>query len=291
MEIVVCVKHVLDARLPIEVTEQGQPAQRDTEPIYVFNLADRCALEEAVRLRDANSSSRVTAVTVGPKRAEAVLAHCLARGADQAVHILTDDVPLDSFSVARFLRDEIRKRGFDLILGGNKTEDGGTAEVGPVLAELLDIPQVTNAVRLTVSIGDGKIVAERKLERGYRQVVEVQGQALITVDPSICQPRYITQRVLAYAVKIVSSEANLVPAQDGGLPDQGPQLRQVTGIAPPRPRPKKLATLDAGMSPAERLAMLVGGAMPTKSTQRTTGQAADLADEIIAFLREKGLLD
>lgn len=91
-----------------------------------------------------------------------MLAHCLARGADRVVHLLTDEqAHLDSFSVARVLSAEIGKRGFDLILCGDRTEDDGASEVGPVLADLLDIPQVTNVVNLKLSVRDRKLVAEK----------------------------------------------------------------------------------------------------------------------------------
>lgn len=291
MEILVCVKQVLDTRLPIEVTEDGAVVQREPWPVYVLNPADRCALEEAVRLRDAVGGSRVTALTLGRASARAVLGHCLARGADGTVHLLTEDSEeLDPFAVARLLSSQIRTRAFDLVLCGNRTEEGSSAEVGPVLAELLDIAQVTNVVKLNVVAGERKVVAERKLERGYRQVVEASLPALVTVDASISQPRYVTARASRFGEKGLARNGSLVSVQGGALTGQGPVLRRVAGRTPPRPRPKKIAQPDAAMSAEDRMAMLMGGAMPTKSSQRTTGGAESLADEIIAFLREKGLL-
>lgn len=291
MEILVCVKLILDTRLPVQVTEQGTVIQGEPWPVYVLNPADRAALEEAVRLRNEVGDCRITAITVGPARAGVALAYCVARGADNTVHLITDElVQMDSFYVARVLGAEIRKREFDLIMCGNNTEDNSSGEVGPFLAELLDLPQVTNVVKLNFGSRERKLVAERKLERGYRQLVETGLPALLTLDSSICQPRYVTVRAARYGAKRLAETGTIVRVQDSSLNSSGPSLRSVVSVSPPRPRPKKIAQPDAGMSPAERMAMLMSGAMPTKSSQRTTGGPESLADDMIAFLKEKGLL-
>lgn len=291
MEIIVCVKHILDTRLPVAIVDEGVVAQKEPWPVYVLNPADRCALEEAIRLRGEIGDCRVTAMTVGPARTKSALAHCLARGADKAVHLISDEsARLDSFSVASLLNAELRTRDFDLVICGYKTEDDGAAEVGPVLAELLNIVQITNVVKLAIAPQDKTLVAERKLERGYRQVVSAGLPALVTVDSSICQPYYVTRRAARFSEKGMDANTTTVIVQDDTVLAFGPSVRQVTGVAPPRPRPKKIEQPDADMSAADRLAMAMGIGAPKKSTERATGDAEGLADDIISFLREKGLL-
>lgn len=292
LKIMVCMKQVLDTRLTIEVSDSGDIMQKSPWPVYMINPADRCGLEEAIRLRDEISGSSVTTMTLGPERDESVLAHCLAKGADEVVHLLSDeDHNLDSFSVARALSAEIRKRGFDLIICGNKTENDGASEVGPFLAELLDIAQVTNVVNFSLLPQGNKFLAERKLERGYRQTVEVSLPALITVDSSICQPRYVTVRAKSNWAKSLSQHVDRIYV-DCGLLNSDFSLREVVGISSPRPRPKKINRPDAEMSSMDRLAFVMGlgTSGPPKPNQRTTGRPDKLADEIIDFLKEKGLL-
>ncbi|WP_418791597.1 electron transfer flavoprotein subunit beta/FixA family protein [Phosphitispora sp. TUW77] len=288
LNIMVCVKQVLDTRLSLAVNESGV-AQKEPWPVYTLNPADRCALDEAIRLRDEAGSGTVTAVTIGSARAEAALAQCLARGADKAVHVLLEKETLDSFSVARVLSDIAKKHNYDLILCGNKTEDDGSSEVGSVMAEMLDIPQVTNVINLTIN--GNKLEAERKLERGYRQVLESSMPAVITVDTSICQPRYVTIRASSYKAKTISRDVERINLTDESLLNYASELRSVVGISPPKPRPKKIA-MDTGASAADKMAMLMGlGGPPKKAAaQKSSGGPESAADEIIEFLKEKRLL-
>jgi electron transfer flavoprotein beta subunit len=290
MEILVCVKQVLDARLPIEVTDGGEVRQREVSPVFVLNPADRCALEQAVKLRDMVGPCRITAMTVGPSGARMVLEQCLARGVDAVVHLLTDgSVPLDSFAVARALSGAIDR--FDLILCGDRSLDEGTSEVSSILAELLDIPQVTGVVKLTVSPQDSQVVAERRLERGYRQVVQTGLPALVAVDVSICEPRYLTRRAIRCAAAMLPGKCKIINVSSAEGSEDGPELRKVTARMPPRPRAKKTVAADEGKSAQDRIAMLLGGgASPAKASKRTNGGPQGAADEIIAFLKEKGLL-
>lgn len=292
LNIVVCVKQVLETRLALEIKENSEVVQKEPWPVYLINPADRCALEESIRLRDMAGGGTVTAITLGPVRSKSVLAHCLARGADRAVHLVTDEsMHLDSLSVAHVLGAEIKKQKIDLILCGNKTEDDGASEVGAVLAELLDISLVTNVVNLNVSLNDHNLVAIRKLERGNRQEVETKLPALVTVDNSICQPRYVTVRASRYRAKRISLDAEQISIDDPSLLNYGSDMRSVVGITPPKPRPKKIVRA-VGASAADKMAALMGlgGPAPKKPAQSTAAGPESLADEVINFLKEKGLL-
>lgn len=287
---VVCVKQVLETRLALEIDESAV-VQKEPWPVQVINSADRCALEEALRLRDEADGGWVTAVTLGDADAGSVLAHCLARGADNVIHILTNKpANLDSFSVARVLSEIIGQLKPDLVLCGNRTDDDGASEVGPVLAELLDLALVTNAVNLRIS--DHVLTVIRKLERGYRQELESNLPALVTVDKAICQPRYVTVRAKRHRGKGLAQDVQCLPMENYNKVHYGSDLRSVISITPPRPRPKKIAR-DAGASPADKMAAMMGfgGSAPKKRAQSSTGVGPEsLAEEIIDFLKEQGFL-
>ncbi|MBI4317063.1 MAG: hypothetical protein HY675_01125 [Chloroflexi bacterium] len=290
MHIVVFVRQVLDTRLPLEITPQGEVSQKSCSPIYVMDLADRCALEEAMRIRAEVENTIVTAITLGPVRCKSVLSDCLARGVDRAIHLVVDvPAPLDSLSAARILVRHIQELDFDLLLCGNRTLDDGPSEVGPALAELLAVAGVTGVVKLAVSAPERRLVAERKLERGYRQVVEADLPAVVSVDGSICQPRYVSTRARSYAARTLAERCSVVQLQS---PTQSecPPLRSLLRHASPRPRPKKTAQPDSSMSVEDRMAMIMGGGAPTISGTKVATGPESAADEIIAFLKDIGVL-
>lgn len=144
MKILVCVKQVPDT------TEVKLSADYTLERDFVaqvMNPADESALEKGLALRDAHGGS-VTVLTMGPKRAEGMLREALSRGADHAV-LLTDPAfaGADTLATARALKAAFETLGgFDVVLCGRRAVDGETGQVGPMLASLLDIPCIPNAM-------------------------------------------------------------------------------------------------------------------------------------------------
>lgn len=191
MEILVCIKQVPDpehfdqVRLdPVtrNIIREGIPA--------IINPLDRHALEEALRLREKHDA-RVTVVSMGPPPAAQALQEALAMGADRAC-LLCDRAfsGADTLATAVTLAAAARKLGkFDLILCGNETVDGGTAQVPAQLAELLDLPCATGVVRL--EIADGAARVERVFERG-RLKMALDLPCLVAVRREINQPRLPT---------------------------------------------------------------------------------------------------
>lgn len=161
MKILVCVKQVPDT------TEIKLSADYTLERDFVaqvMNPADESALEKALALRDVHGGS-VTVLTMGPKRAEGMLRETLSRDADDAV-LLTDPAfaGADTFATAQVLRAAFQTLGgFDLILCGRRAVDGETGQVGPMLASLLDIPCITNALNIQVEgTGEQRIVTVKE---------------------------------------------------------------------------------------------------------------------------------
>jgi electron transfer flavoprotein beta subunit len=154
---------------------------------WIVSPFDEYALEEALQITEAKGGE-VTAVTYGPARAEAALRDCLARGAHKAVHVIGGEATLgDSFTIAKVLAKVVAGRECDFVLCGNKGVGTDCSQVGPMLAELLDIPHVANVTKLDV--GDGSFTAGREVEGGLEQV-ESSLPALLTCQKGLNEPRY-----------------------------------------------------------------------------------------------------
>lgn len=185
MNIFVLLKRTFDTEEKI-VINQGQIQEDGAE--FIINPYDEYAVEEAIQLRDEHGGE-VTVVTVGSEEAEKELRTALAMGADKAVLIdVEDDLDdIDQYTTAKILAKYFEDQEYDLIIGGNVAIDGGSGQVGPRLAELLDIPQVTTITKIDVD-GD-KATIERDVE-GDKEVVEVSLPALVTAQQGLNEPRY-----------------------------------------------------------------------------------------------------
>ncbi|MCD2434868.1 electron transfer flavoprotein subunit beta/FixA family protein [Acidaminococcus sp. NSJ-142] len=156
MNIVVCVKQVPDtAEMRIDPVTNNLVRDGVTN---IMNPYDQYALETALELKD-EMGAKVTVVTMGPPHAEAVLKDCLAVGADDA-KLISDRAfgGADTLATSAAMANTIKHFGIpDLILCGRQAIDGDTAQVGPEIAEHLDLPQVTGALKVKVD-GDEVIV-------------------------------------------------------------------------------------------------------------------------------------
>lgn len=190
MKIYVCVKQVPDTSGKVEVNENGtlNRASMDT----IINPDDLSAMEAALAIKD-ETDCKVIAVTMGPPQAEGMLRELLAMGADEAILISGREFGgSDTYATSQIIAGAIHHAGLnkeDLILCGRQAIDGDTAQVGPQIAEKLEIPQATYAVNLTLA-GD-KIQVKSALEDGY-MVTEVERPCLVTCMKELNQPRYMT---------------------------------------------------------------------------------------------------
>lgn len=157
----------------------------------IFNPEDLHALEQALRIKDRVEGSTVTILTMGPGRAAEVIREGLYRGADNG-YLLTDRkfAGSDTLATSYALSQAIRKlEPWDIIFAGRQAIDGDTAQVGPQVAEKLNVPQVTYAEEIT-GISKGDVTIKRRLERGV-ETVKAKLPVLITVHSSApaCRPR------------------------------------------------------------------------------------------------------
>ncbi|MDI6755199.1 MAG: electron transfer flavoprotein subunit beta/FixA family protein [Thermodesulfobacteriota bacterium] len=181
MNIIVCIKQVI-AGDQVKIDPHTHRIVRSAE-FSRINPFDLCALAMAVRLKKEYSGT-MTAVTMGPEISEEVLWEALAIGADRAV-LLSDPrfATSDTLATSYVLGMGVRKIGkYDLILCGMRTTDSGTAQVGPQLAEELNIPHVTGVERVE---GKENLFRVERTSDGFREIAEVSSPALFTVSSKI----------------------------------------------------------------------------------------------------------
>ena len=171
LNIIVLAKQVPDTRnVGKDAMKEDGTINRAALPA-IFNPEDLNALEQALRLKDANPGSKVTLLTMGLPRASEIIREAIYRGADTGI-VLTDRVlgGADTLATSYSLAQAVKKFGnYDIILGGRQAIDGDTAQVGPQIAEKLGLPQVTYAEEI-VELKDGYVVVKRRLEAGVETV-------------------------------------------------------------------------------------------------------------------------
>ena len=162
MNIIVCVKQVPEvADADLEINKPGTEIEKE-DLVMDINEWDNYAVEEAVRIKEAHGGA-VTVVTLGDEDSEDVLRRALAMGADEA--ILIDEEGFegsDAVGICKGLIQAVRDLSFDLLLTGAQTSDDGWGQVGPILAESLNLPYASLAVN--IQINDGKVIVHRELE-------------------------------------------------------------------------------------------------------------------------------
>lgn len=212
MEILVCVKRVPDtAENEIEIKGDGTDIERD-DLVYSVNEWDNYAVEEAIQIRD-NVGGTVTVVTVGDEEAEEVLRRQMAMGADNGI-LLADDAfeGSDGRGIAAILKAEIEKGKYDLILTGAQA-DGGAAQVGGMLAALLDLPYASLVNKIEIVDGN-KIKVGREIEGGNQEMNEIELPCVLSIQTGINEPRYVGIRGIR---KVASVEIPTHGAGDLGI--------------------------------------------------------------------------
>lgn len=196
MNIAVLVKQTFDTEAQIKLDSQGQVAGDNVN--LVINPYDEYAIEEAICIKE-QLGGEVTVISLGADKAEEALRQALAMGADKAI-LLSDSIFQggDESATALALAKALEGGGYNLILGGYKAIDDGSAQVASRLAERLGLPQVNVVTRLTVA--DGKAVAHREVDGGT-EVVEVTLPAVITAQKGLNEPRYPTMKGIMQAKK------------------------------------------------------------------------------------------
>ncbi|WP_050181174.1 electron transfer flavoprotein subunit beta/FixA family protein [Domibacillus robiginosus] len=185
MNLYVLMKRTFDTEETILLSD-GSVQEDGAE--WIINPYDEYAIEEAIRIRDVHGGE-VIVVTVGSDEAEKQLRTALAMGADRAILLdIEDDIENgDAYTTARVLTEYLKDKKADLILTGNVTIDGGSGQVGPRVAEGLDIPYVTTITEIEIDGTDALII--RDVE-GAAEKISTTLPLLVTCQQGLNEPRY-----------------------------------------------------------------------------------------------------
>ncbi|HEY7860210.1 MAG TPA: electron transfer flavoprotein subunit beta/FixA family protein [Gemmatimonadaceae bacterium] len=186
MKIAVCIKRVPDMETRFKIAASGK-AVDEAGLKYDMSDFDGYAVETALQLNEKQGPGETVVISLGPDVVQEQLRKALSMGADRAVQLKSDSVPVDGLAIARALAAELQSGGYDLILFGRQAVDSANATVGPMTAELLNLPCAT-AVS-TLDIANGRATARRELE-GAAEVVEFALPAVVTVDEGMPRARY-----------------------------------------------------------------------------------------------------
>ena len=186
MHVVVCVKQIPDPAAPASLEPDTHTLDRSGK--LIMDDSDSYGVEMALQLAGDVEGSEVTIVSMAPGGETSGLRTALAMGASKAI-LVSDDAlgGSDSLSTAKVLAAAIRRAGPDLVIAATESTDGYTGTLPVQLAELLAMPSVTFAKRVSV---DGAMVkVERQTEAGYDDV-ECPLPAVVTVTAGVVEPRY-----------------------------------------------------------------------------------------------------
>ncbi len=252
MKILVCVKQVPDMASKFTINADGN-WYGEQGLAWRMNEYDEFAVEQAVRLWEQEVGAELVVISIGPARCREAIKKALAMGADRGVHVEDENCfKKDPYQIAGILAEYAKGEHFDLIFTGMQSQDRGSGQVGVLLAGMLGLDVVTTIIGFAYQ--DGKIRVKRELEGGLKAVVEVSSPALLTCQLGLAQPRYPT---LPNIMKAKKKELTLISVDDL---QQLPSLSQTALVEFPQRRKGGLVL---------------------------EGDVNDLADELVAILKEK----
>ena len=217
MKIIVPIKQVPEIA-EVKIDPETKTLVRAGVP-SILNPFDEFAVEEAVRIKEKFGEGEVIIITMGPPQAAEALKKCLAMGGDRAIHLSDRTFAgADTWATAYTIAQAIKTlEPFDLVICGKQAIDGDTAQVGPEIAEILEIPQITYAVKVEVAENKKRIKVKRETDEGF-EIVDCRLPALLTATKGLNEPRLPSLMAIMKAGK---KEIKLVTAAElGGDPEQ-----------------------------------------------------------------------
>ena len=227
MKILVPVKRVPDAETTIKVNPEGNGIV-EAGVKWVVNPFCEIAVEEALRIKEAQAGTEVVLVTIGSNDAQEQLRTGLAMGADRAVLVLSDQM-LEPLAVARVLAKLVESEKPDLVLLGKQAIDDDSNCVGQMLAELLGWPQATFASKVELA-GDQRSAKVTREVDGGLETLGIPVPAVVTADLRLNEPRYAS---LPGIMKARKKELKEIPVADLGV-DVAPRVKILKLETPPK---------------------------------------------------------
>lgn len=289
MNIIVCLNFLPDPNIITLDTENGGRIH-DEDLVYMVHPSDLVAVEEAVRIKEENGSGKVILVALSSPSDERLLRKCLAIGADEAVLINEPNTKnQDGYSIGMLLAAYCRTMDFNLLLCGHGSMDDLGGQSGYVIADLLNLTIVTRITKIDILPGKNSLMAEKRLERGYRERIELSLPAILTLEESLNEPRYPSLTNMLYALeedikKIDRQDLNLSPEEQ----DLTRPRLELLHIKTPKPRPKKIFTPDTSLSAEDRMWQIMSGGLDEKNKNKELfeGSSEDLSSKFMDYLKQ-----
>ena len=280
MRLIVCIKQVPEVA-EIKFNPETKSLVREGVA-NVVNPFDRRALAEAIRLRDLCGGD-VVVLTMGPPQAREALVECLGAGADRAIHLVDAAFAgSDTLATARALSLALRHEHYDIIFCGKYSVDAETGQVGPELAEMLDVPQITGATRLEVSDDQRAVTVERETDDGF-ETVECDLPVLLTAAERLIRPIKVKEPqleagrakpILEVTAAELSSDTSIF-----GFAGSPTRVEEIRSLA----RTRQVAMIE-GANAEEKAARLIErlesrGALGDQKVARVSESVPDTAQE------------
>lgn len=252
MKILVCIKQVPDMESKFKANAAGDWFD-SADLAWRMNEYDEYSVEQAIQLKEQLGDADLTVLSIGGEQVKETMKKALAMGCDRGVHIVDEQsYQKGPFSIASLIANFASDKGFDLIFAGLQSQDRGSAQVGVMVAELLNVPSLTTLVEFAYD--NGTISGKRELEGGTKGKVSCALPALVTCQLGLNTPRYPT---LPNIMKAKRKELLSIPAEDLNPADS---RSQSLNLAPPEKKGSGLIL---------------------------EGEPAALADQLIQILKEK----
>mgnify|MGYP001223979168 CR=1 FL=1 len=188
MNILVCISKAPDTTTKISFTDGDTKFNEDGVQFIVNPYDEWYALVRALELKEAQSG-KVTIVSVGGADYEPIMRKALAIGADDAVRI--DAQPTDAYQVAAEISNYAKDKGFDLIIAGKETIDYNGSQVAGMIAAIMDLPYVSNAISLEV---DGATATLERDKQGGTEVLSASTPLVISAAKGMAEQRIPNMR-------------------------------------------------------------------------------------------------
>lgn len=286
MKIIVCLKMVVDVKVPLEITS-GRLSKEGL--VYDINPADLQALENALAIKE-TFQSKVIVISLGPEPVEEGLRQCLALGADQAIRLWDPAFEgSDPCIKALILTRAIQLTGFDLILLGARSKDTARGIVGPTMAAILKLPQVTSVTSLDFSANGKTFTAYKKAPKGSREKIYCHLPILVTMGREMERLRYATwlERLQSIDKEIIEwglSTLELSPQQVGRAASPTTTL----GLTYPCPRTIELPLPDPNLPYHARIQQLLSDSLTKRGGKVVVGKIEEMIEDILQALKQKG---
>ncbi len=230
MKIAVIIKQVPDTETKANLGPNGL---ENAGVKFILNPYDEFAVEEAIKTRD-KFKGEVFVVSLGPDRVVEALRTALAMGCDNAIQVqLTDDdyKKCDSYVIAKGLAEVLKQKGpFDIIFAGKQAIDDDALAVPQMVAEFLTLPRATVVTKLEINADGKSAKANRAIEGGAEEVIELSLPAIIAAHKGINTPRYAS---LPGIMKAKQKKIDVVPISSLGTGPQDAKIEFVSFELPP----------------------------------------------------------